>query len=159
MSAQYASTVLALFDTRIATITSETPDGGFVKSAYRFDLEKEPDSAIDGLYYVDVMQIDPQNPQFGATETGWDAMIAVKVGYFRGGGDMDGGDRQTVTRAAADDMQKLADVLGNTAYYDGANTGVRRIIFRGAQRVQQTAAKDIWEARFFVNWRGSVITA
>ena len=38
-------------------------------------------------------------------------------------------------------------------------TGVRRIIFQGARRVTQTVTKDIWEARFIVNWRGSVITA
>lgn len=158
MATQNASTVLALFDTRMDVITSETPDAGFKKSPYRFMLAKEPDSAIDGLYFVDIASIEPHNRTFGATETIWNLTATVEVGYFRGGGDLDGGDRQSTTRNAANDVMRIADVIQNSSGYDGANSGVREIRFLGASRTVDKPASEVWEVRFFVQWRSDVVT-
>lgn len=159
MATENASDVLALFHTRIATITTESPDAGFQASGYRLTLGQEPDGPIDGLYFVDVEAIQPQARTFGATECIWAMTVNVEVGYFLGGGDLDGGDRQTTTRNAANDVMRLADVVQNPTGYDGANTGVREIRFLSAGRVVDAPHKQIWRATFWVQWRSDVVTA
>lgn len=158
MSVELASDVIALFATRIDAITSETPRAGFVRSGYRFRVIDEPASAIEGLYFVDVTGVRPHKRDYGRQENRWEADVSVRVGYFRGGGDADEGDRQSVMRNASDDMMRLADFLENTASYDGANTGARRIVFAGASRVLDAKDREVWEAKFLVEWQSDWIT-
>lgn len=159
MATQPASTVIAHFATRIDTITSESVAAGFVRSGYRLTLGEEPDSAIDGLYFVDVDSIGPPGPHFGTAESIFTLLqVLVEVGYYRGGGDLGPGDRQSVLRNAADDMQRLADVLPHPDYYSGETTGIRRIIFQGANRVIDKPRAEVWQARFLVEWRSDLIT-
>src|ERR1051325_9219228 len=130
----------------MALITSETPAQGFQKSGYRLTLGQEPDSAIDGLYFVDIDSIPDQGLMFGNGETTYSAQFVVEVGYFRGGGDAGGGDRQTVLRNAADDVMRIADVLSNPSN------------FRGASRVIDKKHAEVWRLQFFVEWRSDLIT-
>lgn len=157
MAERKPSLVLAHFATRIATITSES--GALTESGYRFRLEEEPDTGLDGKFYVDFESLGPPGPWFGTTESKYTGRVVVRVAFFRGGGDAGGGDRQSVMRNAADDMQRIADVIPDPDDYDGTNTGITIIKFTGAARVFEGKAREIWEARFDVEWRSDVITA
>lgn len=159
MATRRPSDVLAHFATRIGAITTETPDSGFQVSAYRFSPSEEPDSAIDGLFFVDMPEIEKQAPTYGNAETIWNATVTVDVGYFRGGGDLDGGDRQSTLRNAADDMCRIGDVVADPSNYSGSTTGIRQIMFQSARRVVDAKAKEIWRATFFVQWQSDLITA
>ena len=75
MAQQLATTVLAQFATNIDTITSESPSAVFVRSGYRLSLGKEPDSAVDGMYFFDMPAVLRQGPTFGNTETIYEATV------------------------------------------------------------------------------------
>jgi hypothetical protein len=153
MSQELATDVIALFQTRVDAITSESPASGFQVSPYRLTLEKESDGAVDGMYFVRVDAIRPHARSYGNQENIWEADVTIEVGYYRGGGDMAGGDRQSVMRNAADDAMRIADMVETPVNYDGSNTGVREIRFLGAELFQQTAHKEVWAVRFWVQWR------
>ncbi len=157
MSQEPFSDVMAQLDANLAIITSETPAAGFTKSGYRLLMGQEPDSAVDGLYFIDVPAILKQGATFGAAETIYEANVVVEVGYYRGGGDAGGGDRQTVMRAAADDVMRIADVLVNPANYGGSTTGIREIRFMGAERVLDKPHAEVWAVRLWVQWRSDLI--
>lgn len=159
MAQQLASTILAQFATNIDAITSESTSGGFKGSGYRLTLGEEPDSAIDGLYFVDMPEVLTQGPHFGNTEDIWEAHVTVEVGYYRGGGDLGGGDRQSVLRNAASDVQRIADVLTNPANYAQSTTGIREVRFLGAERAIDKAHAEVWRVRFWCQWQSSLITA
>ncbi len=159
MGLQFAATVLAQFATNIEAIASESVEQGFQASGYRLVLEKEPDSDIDGLYFIDIPAIPKVAATFGAAESIYEALINVEVGYYRGGGDMDGGDRQSVMRNAASDAQRIADVLCNPANYDGPNTGIREVRFMGAERVIDKPRVEVWRVRFWAQWRSDLVTS
>ncbi len=158
MAAYYTSLVLAQFDTNLALVTTETPDAGFKSSGYRFDLDKEPDSAIDGTYYLDIAQVDPHARNWGTGETISEVIVTVRVAYFRGGGDKNEGDRQGVLRNAADDAMRIADICENPSNYNAATTGIREIRYQGSRRTGELPRFEIWESRFWVQWRSDVIT-
>lgn len=159
MAQELATNVLALFATRIDAITSESVADGFKASPYRLTLEKEPDGAVDGMYFVRVDAVRPHQRAFGNQENIWEADVTVEVGYYRGGGDWASGDRQSVMRNAADDCMRIADMVETPVDYDGTNTGVREIRFQGAERAQETPHKEIWTVRFWVQWRSDWVTA
>ncbi len=159
MGQQFASTVLARIATNLELITTETPEQGFQPSGYRLALAKEPDSAVDGLYFVDIPAIPRVGPTFGNQETIYEALINVEVGYYRGGGDLDGGDRQSVMRNAASDVQRIADVVCNPANYDGSNTGIREIRYMGAERLIDKPRAEVWRIRLWVQWRSDLVTS
>lgn len=158
MATRNASDVLALFHTRIDTITTETPDSGLTRSGYRLTLGQEPDGPADGLYFVDIESILPEARTFGRQENIWAMNVNVEVGYFMGGGDMDGGDRQTLARNAANDIMRLADVLTAPTGYDGSNTGVREIRFQSGGKVIDAPHKQVWRAQFWVQWQSDTVT-
>lgn len=159
MAERKPSDVLRHFATRMDAITGETVFGGFRQSPYRLELVQEPDEGCNGMYYVDMPSIGEDSPYFGVTERIHNSgTVVVQVAYFRGGGDAGSGDRQSVTRNAADDMQRISDMITNPSSYDGANTGIRNIRGLGAARVAQTAGKDLWECRFAVQWQSDLLT-
>lgn len=159
MATQRPSDVLAHFVTLVANVTSETPDDGFKASAYRFRLEDEGWDGVDGTFYVDMPSTEAIIPLYGATETTWRSVVNVDVAYLRPGGDMGEGDRQTVNRNAADDMQRLADVLPIVANYSSSTTGIRTVTFTGFSRVVDGKAVEIWRCAFLVTWRSDTLTA
>lgn len=161
MSAQYTSTMLAQFDTNVALVTTENANpagGGFFKSGYRFTPEHEPDSGAEGLYYLDVQAVTPKERFWGTGENIWTGTVAVQLGYFRGGGDMNAGDRQGVLRNANDDCMKLGDVCENPANYNSTTTGIRRIVYLGHRRAFDGKRFEVYEITFEVEWRSDAIT-
>jgi hypothetical protein len=159
MAFQFASLVLAQFAANLELVTSDASDETFKASGYRLALGKEPDSAVDGVYFIDITSIPKVAPTFGNTETIFEATIAVELGYYRGGGDLDEGDRQSVMRNAASDAQRVADVLSNPAYYAGSVTGIREVRFIGAERIIDKHRAEVWAVRFWVQWRSDLVTA
>ena len=151
MAEELSSAVIDWFHTRIDTITTETRT--FRRSGYRFTPAEEPDSAIDGLYYVAMDGIEAHVRGYGTTENRWVGLFSVDVGYFRGGGDMNSGDRKSINRDGADDAMVIADIIEDPASYDGANTGIRTVTFAGATRITQDVARDVWRVQFRVEWR------
>lgn len=159
MAVRYPSGILAQFDTNLALVTNaSSPDGVFVKSAYRFTLDKEPDSSPDGLYFLDVTDITPRERYWGTGENISEFNVTVRVGYFRGGGDLGASDRQSIARNAADDSQRIADVLENPLNYNPDVTGIRRVMYTGTARVENLRHGEIWETRFLVEWRTDLAT-
>ena len=159
MAAYKASDVLGQIATRIDAITSETPDAGFKRSAYRFKIEDEPEGAIDGLYFVDLEGAQPYQRNWGTSENVIDGRAVVYVAYSRPGGDRGEGDRQTVLRNAADDCQRIADMVEDPNNYSSTTSGIREIRFQGYERVQDLPRAEVWAVRFFVQWRSDMITS
>ncbi len=157
--------MLAQFDTNIALITSEavnTAGGGFKASGYRFSSEREPDSAAEGLYYLDVPRVAPKNRSWGTGENIWEGAVVVQLGYYRGGGDaggVDGGDRRSVMVRANDDCMRLSDVCENPANYNSGTTGIRWIRYAGHRRAFDLKKFEVWEVAFDVEWRSDAITS
>ena len=158
MAVEPFSTVLALFHTRIAAMATEfSTSRSLTVSPYRFALKEEHDQAIDGLYFVEPVRIGGVIG-FGSQEAIQDADVAVEVGYFAGGGDLAGGDRFTIAQHAGDDVMWLAHIISNPDKYDGSNSGVRRILWRGSERTVDRPRAQIWTSRFFVEWRSDLNT-
>lgn len=165
MSQQLVTPILAQFDTNIALITSEAVNaqgGGFQASAYRFTPDKEPDSAAEGLYYLDVPSVKPKARYFGTGENIWTGSVTVQLGYYRGGGDAggsDGGDHRSVMARANDDCMRLSDVCENPANYNSPATGIRWIRYNGHRRSYSLKKYEIWEVAFDVEWRSDLADA
>jgi len=165
MSQQLVTAVLAQFDTNVALITSEAVNaigGGFKASAYRFGVDKEPDSAAEGLYYLDMARVLPKARYWGTGENIWEGEVTVQLGYYRGGGDaggVDGGDRRAVMARANDDCMRLSDVCENPANYNQGTTGIRRIVYTGHRRTYDLKKYEVWEVGFTVEWRSDAITS
>lgn len=159
----YATAMLSQFDTNMALVTSEAVNpsgGGWKASGYRFAPEKEPDSAIEGLYYLDLSETQPIQRSFGVGENLWVGVVTVQLGFYRGGGDAGGGDRRSVTASANDECMRVADVLSNPSNYDSGTSGLRRVIYAGHRRAFDGKHGEIWEVRFDpVEWRQAVITS
>jgi hypothetical protein len=159
VAARYPSDVLTQVATRIAAITSETPNGGFKRSGYRFKLDKDPVSGTDGTFFVDMATMDPLRRDWGAAENRTWSDITVQVSYHRGGGDLNEGDRQSVLRNAADDCQRIADVLEHPDFYAAPTSGISEVRFAGFSRVADLPRAEIWEVRFRMMWRSDMVTA
>jgi hypothetical protein len=161
MSAQYLSTILDWFDTRMAAVTSEGANavgGGFKASTYRVEPENEADCAAEGLYYLDTDEIGPQKRDWGTGENFWSARVTIQLGFFRGGGG-DGSSRAATARAA-DDVMKVIDVCENPSYYNSGTTGIRRVVYEvPARRTARLKRFDLWEVTLTVEWRSDAITA
>jgi hypothetical protein len=148
------STVLAQFDVNLALVTGASSSSGTLTPAgHRFTLEKEPLPQMDGDYFLDVEAIAPGQRRRAVGEAYWEATVIVRVGYYRGGGDAAGGDRQSVMRNAASDAMRLSDVVENPANYDSTNTGISEVRYVSAQRAATFNRGEIWETRFSVRWR------
>lgn len=148
------STVLAQFDANLALVTGASSTTGTLQAAgHRFILEKEPLPQSDGDYFVDVESITPGMRDRAVGEAYWQATVVVRVGYYRGGGDAAGGDRQSVMRDAASDAMRLADVVENPVNYSSSTTGISEVRYQSAQRAATFDRGEIWETRFLVRWR------
>jgi len=152
-----ATSVLNQFHANLALITTASP-GTLTRSAYRFTLDKEPDSGPDGLYFVDLAGADAYERKWGSGETIITGRVSVRTAYFRGGGSAGGGDRRTVMRNASDDCQLIADVCENPDNYNSSASGIRSIIFEGFSRVGDLPRSEIWETRFTTQWRSDLQT-
>ena len=162
MTASYASTMLAQFDTNITLVTSESVNvsgGGFKASGYRFTPDKEPDSATNGLYYLDLSSTTPKMRAFGTGENFWNAQLTVQIGFYRGGGDMGGGSRRQVLDTANDDCMKVGDVCENPLNYNSTVSGIRSVRYTGHRRSFDLKSYEVWEVSFDVEWRSDVITS
>lgn len=164
MSVQYVTPMLAQFDTNIALITNEAANpqgGGFKPSGYRFTADQEPDSAAEGLYYLDVPRVAPKSRFFGTGENIWKGSVKVQLGYFRGGGNaggVNGGDRRSVSVRANDDCMRLSDTCENPLNYNSASTGIMVIQYTGHYRAFNLKKYEIWEVDFDVTWRSDLAT-
>lgn len=160
MSAYLPTAVLAQFATNLALITTaSSSDGTLQPSGYRFPLGKEPDSALDGRYFVDVGTIAPHERRYGTVENITSAEITVNVAYHRGGGTAAGGDRESVLRNAGDDAMHIADVCDSRDNYFSQTSGIREIRYLGSRRLLNMARGEIWENRFWAQWRSDVMVA
>lgn len=154
MSAYLPAAVLATFHTNLAAITGASSLSGTLQpSGYRFELSKEPDSALDGRYFVDVLSVEAHRGVFGTGENITAAQVAVNVAYHRGGGDMGGGERETTLRHAGDDAMHIADVLDLSANYFGNTSGLREVRWEGSRRVADLPRGEIWRHDFWAQWR------
>ena len=159
MSVFLPSDVLAQFATNIELVgNASTSRGTFTRSGYRFTLDKEPDTAPDGLYFLDMVRGDPHLRRWGDGSQITDGIVTVRLLYGRPGGNAGGGDRQSVLRNAADDCSKLADVCENPANYGSSTSGIRIVTFDGFARVETGGHMEIWEARFKVQWQSDMDT-
>lgn len=151
--------VIAQFATNVELVTN--PDTGaaiFTPSAYRFSLDKEPDSGPAALYFIDLVESLPHLRQWGSGEQKTNTTIAVQVAYYRGGGNLHGGDRLSVMRNAHDDLQRMSDVVENPENYNSSVTGIREIRYQGTRRIAALGKSDIWEARFWCQWQSDLAT-
>ncbi len=158
MSVFNPTSVLNQIHANIATITTASP-GKFTRSPYRFTLDREPDSGPDGMYSIDLTSADAYSRKWGTGENICTARVAVRVAYFRGGGNKGGGDRFTVMRVAADDCQLIADVIENPDNYNASASGISVVVFEGYSRVGDLPKAEIWECRFTVQWRSDLQTS
>ncbi len=157
MSVRYASGVLTQFANNLALVTNAAShDGLLTPSAYRWTLDKEPDSAMDGKYFLAVQRGTPHERKWGTGENIQAAIVTVQLSYFRGGGDLGGGDRQSVMRDAADDCQRVSDVCENPENYNSDTSGIREIRYQGFQKVFDGKHAEIWEVTFWVQWRSDL---
>jgi len=160
MSTFLPAAVLATFHVNLALITGTSSiDGKLVPSGYRFELDKGPDSALDGRYFVDVLGVDPHERRYGTVENITAATVAVNVAYFRGGGDAAADDRIATLRHAGDDGMHIADVCDLPANYFTATSGIREVRYQGSRRILDRGKGEIWEHRFWAQWRSDVMTS
>jgi hypothetical protein len=151
--------VIAQFATNVELVTD--PDTGallFSASAYRFRLDKEPDTGPDARYFIDVVQSDPHLRRWGDGSQITESIITVDVAYQRPGGSLGGGDRLSVMRNAHDDLQRMSDVCENPANYNSSVTGIREIRYQGTQRVADLGKSEIWRVRFWCQWQSDLAT-
>ncbi len=159
MSVFLPSNVLDQFATNVELVTgANTASGAFKRSNYRFTLDREPDSAPDGLYFLDFARADPHLRRWGDGSKITDSIVTVRLIYGRPGGSLGGGDRQSVLRNAADDCDKLGDVCENPANYGASTSGIRIVTFDGYSRVETSNHSEIWEVRFRAQWQSDLDT-
>ncbi len=157
MSVRYLSTILAQFATNVEAVdTASSQDGTLTASGYRYTLDKEPDSGMDGKYFLSVTDVTPRERYWGTGEYITDGHVVVQLSYFRGGGDAGGGDRQTVMRHAADDCQQIADICENPENYNSSVTGLRQVLYQGSTKIHDLSKAEVWEVRFFVQWLSDI---
>ncbi len=157
----YASSMLLQFDDNMLLVLRNPTGRRFKPSRYRFTLDKEADSAVDGTYYLGINDAGPVQRWFGRGENVWRATVVVQLGFHRGGGDKGGHrgeDRRSVLGAAANDCMKVADVCSNPENYDSENSGIRRVTFVRLERAFDLAHSEIWQVIFDVEWQSLVIT-
>jgi hypothetical protein len=154
MSAFLPAAVLAQFHTNLATIAGASSfDGALQPSSYRFELSKEPDSALDGRFFVDVLTVEAHRKVYGTGENITAAQVAVNVAYHRGGGDMGAEDRESTLRHAGDDAMRIADVCDLPSNFNASTSGIREVRWEGSRRVLDMPRGEIWEHRFWAQWR------
>jgi hypothetical protein len=154
------SNVLAQFAANVELVVNASPDSGkFTRSAYRLTLDEEPDSAPDGLYFLDMPSIQPHLRRWGDGSQITDSTVTVRLRYRRPGGALHDGDRQGVLRNAADDCDRLADVCENPSNYGSSTSGIRIVTFQGASRVSDKGLGEIWEVRFACQWESDLATS
>ena len=160
MSTFLPAPVLAQFHTNLATITGASSLSGTLSpSGYRFPLDKEPDSALDGLFFVDVLTVEPHARLYGTVENVTTATVAVNVAYHRGGGDAAAGDYDATVRHAGDDAMHIADVLDLPSNYFAQTSGIREIRYTGSRRLLDMPRGEIWQSTFWAQWRSDVMTS
>lgn len=143
------SVLLAKGFTHRAPVAGET----LRESSYRLLLEGEPDSSIDGRFYVEMTSASGPHRAYGRLENIWQGRVVVRVGFFVGGGDRSAGDRKSVAKRAADTLARIADVVENPSNYNSAATGVRSISFSGEfSRAEAGDHHEVWEVPFDVEW-------
>lgn len=157
MSTFDATSILNQFHANLASITTASV-GTFVRSAYRFTLDKEPESGPDGRYFIDLSSVAPYSRKYGTGENVCTASVSVRVAYNRLGGDLNGGDRQTVNRNAASDSMLIADVCENPDNYNSSASGISIVVFNGFARALDVGKTEIWETKFDVTFRTDLHT-
>lgn len=159
MSVFLPSNVLDQFATNVElVVNASSADGKFTRSGYRFTLEGEPDSAPDGLYFLDMQSVQPHLRRWGDGSQITDSIVTVRLLYGRPGGALHDGDRQGVLRNAADDCSKLADVCENPSNYGSSTSGIRIVTFQGASRISDRKLGEIWEVKFAAQWQSDMDT-
>lgn len=160
MSTFLPAVVLAQFHTNLALVTGASSlSGTLTPSSYRFPLSEEPDSALDGRYFVDVASVEPHMRVYGTGENITAAQVIVNVAYHRGGGDFAAGDRDATLRHAGDDAMIIGDVCDLPANYNASVSGIREVRYEGSRRVLDMPRGEIWENRFWAQWRTDGMTS
>ena len=157
--AAFPSAILGRFETVVADmLDSETSRPRFRLSPSRFTFEKEPEGGRDGTFRVELSDLTGLRPLHGIGDAIRMASdLAVQVAYFRGGGDLGGGDRKSLNRRALDDMLDIADACESDTTYDSENTGIRVVRFLGFERLMDLERAEIWQARFGVEWESPIV--
>lgn len=137
---------------QIATASQLTFEGpsNFIESAYRLELSEEPDSGLNGKFYIELKEIQPHQREHGRQENIWTATVMAQFGYFFGGGDDAG--RRGVQKNVLNDAMRIADFCEDPAGYDSDNTGIRRAKMLGFAPQQGNKHAEIWLGRFSVEW-------
>lgn len=140
---------------------ASTTDKKFTESLYRVAISEEPDSAIDGKFYVDLRAVRPKagGRHFGTGISTFIGEFVIEVGFRRSGGHKTG-DGKTIARRAAADCQKIADVVEDpSSNYNSAKTGIRTITFaqQGAARVVSQPGREVWAVRFTAEWDSAIV--
>lgn len=163
MSQQLTGPLFDHFDAQIAAITTEEANvvgGGFRPSTYRMTPETEPDSGMDGLYFLDLNPVNPKGRDWGTGENIWSGTMTVQLGYLRGGGDQGGpavgGDRRSVSVRANNDCMRVSDLCENPDAYI-AGGAIREVRYLGHGRSFTGKKTEVWTVRFSVEWRSDVI--
>lgn len=149
-----ASGVIAHLQTFVDGLGGFSTKGGKLRSSrYRLALLDEPDTGIEGRFYVD-MRAMRVTQAFGAGENWRIADATIQVGYVVQGGRENA---ITVAMRAADDMQRLADLVENPVWYDQDKTGIRKVFDVKAARITVDGHREIWGLALSVEWAAPII--
>ncbi len=131
---------------------------GFQDADTRRPIEDQPDQGRNRLFEVAADAITEVMPWHAISADRRQAIITVKVAYWRGGGDAggeNGGDRLSVNCRAANDMLTLAAMLENPNNYDSQVTGINRILLREFTRIVDKPLAEVWQLALTCEWEQS----
>ena len=138
---------------RLAAISTGPFPDGMRHSLERIAIEEEPSASISGKFSIDFESHAFQGIYTANGMQEHQAVVAVRVGFFLGGGD-GVSDRVTVNGRALDAMLRVSGVLEDSDYYGEA---IENCEYQGSQRSERQDQAEIWTARFLVKWAsGSV---
>lgn len=147
------SAVLAWIVERLKTIrTGPFPDG-MQHSLERIAIEEETSASINGKFSVDAESHAHQGLYTANGMQEHQATVAVRVGFYMGGGE-GVSDRVTVNGRALDTMLRLAGVMEDSHYYEEM---IENCEYQGSQRSERQAQAEIWTARFLVRWASGTV--
>lgn len=142
------------------------PDMGIDRLAeypYRLDLEDIEESGCHRTFHVVYSGSQPfegNGGTFAGNILDDQILLKVQVAYFVGGGGMLTGDRQEVDRLAADDLNRIRQILQHPVNYDSANTGIANVQWEGTTvAVDEIGShKRVYELSFRVHVRHEVFS-
>jgi len=142
----------AIITNAVAVVTA----AGFTESQNRQPIEQQPEGAVDGRFQVGVTPTTDVTPWLGIPQTRRSVTLAVRFGYFRGGGDAGGGDRLSICARANDDCARAAAFLTNPERYDAENTRINRVILPNWRRVIDGDRVEFWDLSLSVEFEAEL---